>query len=256
MHFLIVNFTHERGVEVACCIIPTINRKLCTSLVGPSNYWVDDPSSHWYQSAVHHCVICDIFSKNGYPEDLFNSCLRRFLNYKCGKEILNSKVNEDMVETIFSIPYIGLPSVIFSKKIKEFFKKYYGIDIRVVFTSFKVKNYFSLKCCTPLPLLANVVYKFECFRDANTFYIGKTIRHLATRVKEHGSLNSNSAIYSHLLSCETCKSNFSCNNFSVIDSGKNDFEVMMKEAFHIKFSKPIMNKQLFTQGSSFVLNVF
>ena len=55
------------------------------------------------------------------------------------------------------------------------------------------------------------------------------------------------------LSCETCKSNFSCNNFSVIDSGKNDFEVTIKEAFHIKFSKPIMNKQLFTQGSSFVL---
>ena len=78
-----------------------------------------------------------------------------------------------MVETIFSIPYIGLPSVIFSKKIKELFKKYYGIDIRVVFTSFKVKNYFSLKCCTPLPLLADVVYKFECLHDANTFYIGK-----------------------------------------------------------------------------------
>ena len=112
----------------------------------------------------------------------------------------------------------------------------------------------ALKCCTPLPLLANVVYKFECLRDANTFYIGKTIRHLATRVKEHGS--SNSAIYSHLLTCETCKSNFSCNNFSVIDSGKNDFDVTIKEAFHIKFSKPIRNKQLFTQGSSFVLNVF
>ena len=153
--------------------------------------------------------------------------------------------------------WVNISSVIFSKKIKELFKKYYGIDIRVVFTSFKVKNYFSLKYCTPLPLLANVVYKFECLRDANTFYIGKTIRHLATRVKEHGS--SNSAIYSHLLTCETCKSNFSCNNFSVIwakMTGKNDFEVTIKEAFHIKFSKPIMNKQLFTQGSSFVLNVF
>ena len=70
------------------------------------------------------------------------------------------------METIFSIPYIGLPSVIFSKKVKELFKKYYGTDIRVVFTSFKVKKYFSLKCCTPLPLLANVVYKFECLRFA------------------------------------------------------------------------------------------
>ena len=27
----------------------------------------------------------------------------------------------------------------------------------------------------PLPLLANVVYKFKCLRDANNIYIGKTI---------------------------------------------------------------------------------
>ena len=35
--------------------------------------------------------------------------------------------------------------------------------------------------------MANVVYKFKCLRDANNIYIGKTIRHLATRVKEHGT---------------------------------------------------------------------
>ena len=92
--------------------------------------------------------------------------------------------------------------------------------------------------------------------DANTFYIGKTIRHLATRVRNMALQIQIREFYSHLLTCETCKSNFSCNNFSVIDSGKNDFEVTIKEAFHIKFSEPIMNKQLLTQGSSFVLNVF
>ena len=136
-------------------------------------------------------------------------------------------MKEDRVETIFFIPYTGLQSIIFSPKLKELFKKYYCIDIRIVFKSFKVKNYFSLKCRTSLPLLANVVYKFKCLRDANNIYIGKTIRHLATRVKEHGT--SPSAVYNHLSSCETCKSNFSCNNFSIIDSGKNDYEITVKE---------------------------
>ena len=117
-----------------------------------------------------------------------------------------------------------------------------------------MKNYFSLKCCTPLPLLANVVYKFKCLHDANNIYIGKTIRHLATRVKEHGT--SPSAVSNHLSSIETCRSNFSCNNFSIIDSGKNDYEITVKEALHIKFKKPTINRQLFTQGSSFVLNIF
>ena len=41
-----------------------------------------------------------------------------------------------------------------------------------------------------------------------------------------------------------------------MDSGKNDFEVTIKETLHIKVKKPIINRQLFSQGSSFVLNVF
>ena len=127
------------------------------------------------------------------------------MNNKCDKSIQNSKIKKDRVETIFFIPY-GLPSIIFSRKLKEFLKKYYCIDIRIVFTSFKVKNNFSLKCRTPLPLLANVVYKFKCLHDANNICIGKTIRHLATRVREHGT--SPSAVFNHLSSCETCKSNF------------------------------------------------
>ena len=60
--------------------------------------------------------------------------LEMIVNNKCDKSIQNSKIKEDRVDTIFFIPYN-----------------------RIVFTSFKVKNYFSLKCRTPLPLLANVV---------------------------------------------------------------------------------------------------
>ena len=124
-----------------------------------------------------------------------------------------------------------------------------------MFTSFKVKNYFSLKCRAPLPLLANVVYKFTCLRDANNTYIGKTVRHLATRVKEHGT--SQSAIKDHLSSCEMCQSEYSCHkNFSVICSGRNDSEISIKEALHIKLRQPNLNKQLFTHGTSFVLNIF
>ena len=211
-------------------------------------------SSSWLTFSQEVDFLKGVFSQNGYPGDLFTSCLRRFANNKCDKSIQNSKIKEDRVETIFFIPYIGLPSIIFSRKLKELFKKYYCIDIRIAFTSFKVKNYFSLKCRTPLPLLANVVYKFKCLRDANNIYIGKTIQHLATRVKEHGT--SPSAVFSHLLSCETCKSNFSCNSFSIIDSGKNDFKITVKEALHIKFKKPTINRQISAlfgrKGFSFV----
>ena len=102
--------------------------------------------------------------------------------------------------------------------------------------------------------MANIVYKFHCLRDADCIYIGKTMRHLATRVKEHGA--SASAIYDHLSTCTTCKMNFSCNNFSIIDTGKNNLETTIKEAFHVKSHGPNLNKQLYTHGTSFLLNIF
>ena len=44
--------------------------------------------------------------------------------------------------------------------------------------------------------------------------------------------------------------------FRLLTLVKNDFEIAVKEALHIKFKKPTINRQLFTQASSFVLNVF
>ena len=210
--------------------------------------------SNWVLFSKEVDFLKDLFLKNGYPEELFQSCLRHFLNLKCGRNNSEVRVQEDKIETVFSIPYLGLPSVIFGRKIKRLFKEYYCIDAKIVFTSFKVKNYFSLKCHTPTPLLANVVYKFTCLCDTNITYIGKTIRHLATRVKEHGT--SPSAIKDHLLACSMCQSHYSCNSFKIIDSGNSDFDVSIKEALHIKYSKPNLNKQLSTQGISFKLQIF
>ena len=93
-------------------------------------------SSSWITFSQEVDFLKGVFSQNGYPEDLFTSCLRRFVNNKCDEHTLNSKIKEDRVETVFFIPYIGLPSIIFSQKLKEVLKKYYCIDIRVVFTSF------------------------------------------------------------------------------------------------------------------------
>ena len=123
-------------------------------------------------------------------------------------------------------------------------------------STFKVKNNFSLKCRTPRSLMANVVYKFNSSRDANISYIGKTKRHLATIVREHS--NSASAICDHLGGCTTCKLSYSIDNgFKILDVGKNDFEITVKEALRIKHFKPSLNKKLTIQGTSnYVLKIF
>ena len=56
--------------------------------------------------------------------------------------------------------------------------------------------------------------------------------------------------------CRVCHSNYSIDQFSVVETGKSDNEISIKEALHIKYKKPSLNNQLFTQGSSFVLNIF
>ena len=79
-------------------------------------------SSSWLTFSQEVDFLKGVFSQNRYPEEMFTSCLRQFVNNKCDKSIQNSKIKEDRVETIFFIPYIGLPSIIFSQKLKEFFK--------------------------------------------------------------------------------------------------------------------------------------
>ena len=143
-------------------------------------------------------------------------------------------------------------SVIFGWKIRESFKNLYGIDVRIVYSSFEV--HFPLKCCTILPLLANVLYKFQWPYDEYKVYIGKTQRHFATRVKAHPK--GVSAIHDHVFLCVSCQSNYSVSLFRVTDTTRNDFGTTMKESLHIKNSKPSINKQLLNTGSSFISMLF
>ena len=99
-----------------------------------------------------------------------------------------------------------------------------------------------------------MVYLFQCQRDADLFYIGKTKRHLFIRMKEHKKPNS--SIGSHLLSCNSCCKNYSINSFKILASGTSDYDIRVKEALLIKIKKPILNDQLLHNGSSFFLNIF
>ena len=84
-----------------------------------------------------------------------------------------------------------------------------------------------LKSCTPLLLFSNVVYKFTCSCDSNLTYIGKSIRHLITRVREHlnvASQHENSAIKQHKLSGTVCSNvRQDLNSFEGLKQCKSDF---------------------------------
>ena len=87
-------------------------------------------------------------------------------------------------------------------------------DIRIIFSSFKIKNFFSFKDPIPDALKSLVVYQFTC-AGCNSHYIGETSRHFIG-VKEHPSNDKNSHVYKHLNGSPSCKSKCSGDCFKIL----------------------------------------
>ena len=79
-----------------------------------------------------------------------HDCVNKFLNSKCGTES-TTKIIEDKVETIFFVPYVGLSSVIFGRKIRDLLIRICGFDTKIVYTTLKVKNYFFVNVAPHYP---------------------------------------------------------------------------------------------------------
>ena len=113
---------------------------------------------------------------------------------------------------------------------------------------------FQLKDQTPFLLRSNVVYKFSY---EHISYIGMTSRHLVTRVKEHlnlGDLHTHSAIKDHLYSCNICSNiKHSIKSFRILRQCANNYDTKINETLLIKRYKPELNRQLFNNGTSFLL---
>ena len=138
---------------------------------------------------------------------------------------------------------MGLPWVAQSK-IRRLVNRYCNdLDIKLVFTTFKLRNLFSVKDFVPRELRSRVVYKFTC-ACCNACYIGETGRHFSTRVREHLSSDKSSHIFKHLLSSERCRQSCSTDCFEILDSAPTKFQLKRKEAMHINWEKPNLNQQV------------
>ena len=71
---------------------------------------------------------------------------------------------------------------------KEFCKE--NFSIKLVFNSFKIKNYFSYKDPIPNDLKSFLVYKFTC-ASCSSSYIGDTCHHFKTMIEEHIKKDNN-----------------------------------------------------------------
>ena len=85
-------------------------------------------------------------------------------------------------------------------------------------------------------------------------------RHLGTQAREHlnlADINTKSAIKDHLYDCDKCSSmKHSVESFKILKKCVTEYDAKIQEALLIKRLNPKLNKQLYTKGASFLLNIF
>ena len=200
-----------------------------------------------------------MFAANGYPSTFFEKTLVKFLSHEKSEKIVTDEEEQTDRRHIFGVPWVGNASREYKSKITELINQHLKVDIFTYYTSCKVGDFFSLKSSTPHALKANIVYKFECLSVSDTYYIGKTKRHLVTRAIEHTTPKESlkSEVKNHIFGCNECKNgSLSVDQFKVIKQCRNDYSTRIQEAICIKKFRPKINKQKYSKGESYLLRVF
>ena len=117
-----------------------------------------------------------------------------------------------------------------------------NLNIKLVFNSFKIKNYFAYKDPIPNDLKSFLVYKFTC-ASCSSSDIGENCRHFKTRTEEHIKKDNKSHIFKHLHSSETCFVSYNSLCFKIIDKTNSKFGLKFMEALDIRWRKPKLNAQ-------------
>ena len=115
-----------------------------------------------------------ILRTNLFPENLINKYIAKYIQtaVKGGKTQPYSAVEpQETPKFFFKIPYVGLFSVTAQRSIHKLANRLCKpIDLRLVFTTFKVRNLFNVKDTVPKGLRTRVVYKFSC-ANCNACYV-------------------------------------------------------------------------------------
>ena len=106
-----------------------------------------------------------ILRTNLFPENLMNKYISKYIQtaVKGGKTQPYSGVEpQETAKFFFKILYVGHFSVTTQRSIRKLANRLCKpIDLRLVFTTFKVRNLFNVKDAVPEGLRTRVVYKFN-----------------------------------------------------------------------------------------------
>ena len=173
-------------------------------------------------------------------------CLMTLSTIWLGKRFLRKINNNFLISSLKPSHVLLILYVLSTRVLIKLLKRYCNnLDVKLAFSSFKIRNMFSVKDPVPVELRSNVVYNFTC-ASCSSCYVGETSRHLSTRIREH-LLNRDrtSHIFQHIQRSEACRNSCSAECFEVIDHATTKLQVKIKAALHISREQPSLNKQLY-----------
>ena len=180
--------------------------------------------------------------KIAYLPFLIDKVIKKYLDHKFYSNQNQLKDTSDV--NYYKLPYIGNLSHHIKNKLSELCKEFCkeNFNIKLVFNLFKVKSYFSYKDPIPDDLQSFLVYKFTC-ASYSASYIGETCRHFKTRIEEHIKKDNKSHIFKHLHSTIECLDSYNFLSFKIIDKANSKFDLKIKDALHVNWTKPNLNAQ-------------
>ena len=117
-----------------------------------------------------------------------------------------------------------------------------NFNIKLIFNSFKIKNYCSYKDPIPNDFKSFLIYKFIC-ASCSSSYFGEICSHFKTRLEEHIKKDNKSPIIKHLHSTAIWFDSYDSLCFKIIDKANPKFDLKIKEALHVNWRKPNLNAQ-------------
>jgi hypothetical protein len=175
--------------------------------------------------------ISSVLQANGYPANFINSCVKKCLD-KLHSSSNNTVVYGPERKPVFvCLPYCGNNSLLLKRQLHRMFSVVApAVSLKLVFKPVDKLNKLSkLKCRIPVLSKSNVVYRVNC-NDCSEFYIGKTIRNLNVRLKEHAT-NEYSALYKHHV--ETSH-NIDYDHPVVMANDSKEYRLLIKESLIIR----------------------
>ena len=188
----------------------------------------------------HNDIIfnVNILKRNCFPQYIIDKVINKYLKSKFEK-VSTQPSNKNV--SYFKLPYIGALSKNFQKQLDKINQKYCeNVDLRMVFQSCKISSFLSAK--DRLNLQSHLVYQFNC-AGCESAYVGFTTRHYQVRIVEHLQTDRTSHVNKHLNSDKNCKAKSNKDCFKILDKATTKYDLRIKEALHIKWVAPTINKQ-------------